>query len=121
AELHDIDTITNILRPATAADGKPEAAEVPTASAAMRALAAECASGPLVSAFDIVYRFKSLIGDPCPADFLALSPFAGYRAAIEERGIHSVAELGQKAATEIGTELGITDGVAARWLEVAGL
>jgi hypothetical protein len=111
-ELHDVDTITNVLHPAAAADGKAGVAEVPAASASMRARAA---------AFDIVGRFKNLIGDSCPADFLALSPFARYRAKIEALGIHSAAELGQKAGTILASELGITDGVAARWLEVAGL
>ena len=121
AELHDLEKITNIFRRA-AADGKPEVADVLVVRAAMRALAAECASGPLVSAFHVVDRFKNLIGDPCPPDFLALPPFTRCREEIEKRGIHSAAELGVKAATVLVSELqGITDGIAARWLEVAGL
>ena len=124
AELRDIDTIRKALCRSTdaaaGADCTRKAAELPTVSATMRVLAAEYASGPLLSASDIVERFKSLTGAPCPADFLALSPFAGHRAAIEERGIHSAAELSQKAPTLV-SELGITDGVAARWLEVADL
>jgi hypothetical protein len=120
-ELHNIDTIKNLLRPAVAADGKPEAADVLVTSAVMKALAAECASGPLVSECYVVDRFKSLIGDPCPPDFLALPPFTRFRVQIEERGIHSAAELGQKTATALVSELGIPGGIAARWLEIAGL
>ena len=124
AELHDIDTIRKALCRSTdtaaEADCEPKAAGPPAVSATRRALAAEYASGPLTSASDIVDRFKRLTGDPCPADFLALPPFAGHRAAIEERGIHSADELSQKAPALV-SELGITDGVAARWREVADL
>ena len=124
AELHDVDAIKKILRrfpgPAAEADGQ-KAAKVPPARATTVALAAECASGSRMSSSDIVDRFKSLTGDPCPADFLALSPFDGHRAAMEERGIHSAAELGQQAAATLVAELGITNGVATRWLEVARL
>lgn len=107
AELHDIDTITNLLlRPTATAYGKTNAAKV----LAMRAQAAQ-----------YVDRFKRLTGEPCPADFLALVPFAAHRAAIEERGIHTAADLGQEAAATLVSELGITNGVADRWLEVARL
>ena len=125
ADLHDIDKVRKALSssagPAAQADVKPEAVEVPAASATMVALAAECASGPPLSASDIVDRFKRLTGDQCPADFLALSLFARHREAIEERGILSAAELGQTSAKTLVAELGITAGVAARWLEVAHL
>jgi len=107
AELHDIDAITNLLlRSGTGANGEPNVADV----VAMRAQAAE-----------YVGRFKRLTGEPCPANFLALAPFAKCRALIEERGIHSAADLRQEAAATLVSELHITNGVADRWLEVARL
>jgi hypothetical protein len=117
AELHDIDKIERTLHPTVAADGK--LVEVLAPCTTKGALSAEYA-GPVASAPDIVCRFKSLTGKPCPADFLALSPFTEHRAAIEERGIHSAAALRDKAATLV-SELGITNDVAARWREVADL
>jgi hypothetical protein len=121
AELHDIDKIEKTLHPTVAVGVKPEAVEVEVLApcATKGALAAEY-TGPVASALDIVDRFKSLTGKPCPADFLALSPFTEHRAAIEERGIHSAAALRDKAATLV-SELGITNDVAARWREVADL
>jgi len=104
-ELHDIDTITNLLRPAAGANGEPNATE-----AAARARAAE-----------YVGRFKRLTGQPCPADFLALAPFAKHCKEIEERGIHSAADLSQKTAAMLVSELHITSGVADRWLALARL
>jgi hypothetical protein len=94
AELHDIDLIKKVLR-------RFEGRAAPAA--------------------DIVSRFKNLTGDPCPAEFLALSPFAARRADIEGRGIHTAADLGQKSAATLVSELGITVGVADRWLEAARL
>jgi hypothetical protein len=105
AELHDVDTMTKLLlSPAAGANGEPDAADVAEMKAA-----------------DYVGRFKRLTGKRCPADFLALSPFAKCRAEIEKRGIHSAADLGQEEAATLVSELGITNGVADRWLEVARL
>jgi hypothetical protein len=120
AELHDIDKIEKVLCPTSAVGCKPETVKVLAPCATNEALAHKYAS-PLASAPDIVDRFKSLTGDPCPADFLALPPFTEHRAAIEKRGIHNAAELGQEAAATLVSELGITEGVARRWLEVAEL
>jgi hypothetical protein len=128
AELHDVDRIKSVLCSTATDDCKPEAANVPLPSATMRALAAEYASGPLLSESGIADRFKGMTGDPCPADFLALPPFAGHRAAIEERGIHSAADLSRKAAelnhsavATLVSELNITGDIAARWLKLADL
>jgi hypothetical protein len=137
AELHDVDRIENVLCRTDTDDGKrstatddcePEVAKVSLPSATMRALAAEYISGPPLFASDIADRFKGMTGDPCPADFLALPPFAGYRTAIEERGIHSAADLSRTAAElnhrTVATpvsELNITSDVAARWLNLADL
>ncbi len=63
AELHDIDQV----RQACSAPQEPAA--------------------PQAKAFEIVARFKGLVGDPVPADFLSLSPFAAYRDALALRGI----------------------------------
>jgi hypothetical protein len=105
AELHDVDTMTKLLlSPAAGANGEPNTADVAEMKAA-----------------EYVGRFKRLTGKPCPADFLALSPFAKCRAEIEKRGIHSAAGLGQEEAATLVSELGITNGVAERWLEVARL
>ncbi len=128
AELHDVDRINSVLCPTAAAKGEPKAARARPPSATARALVAEYVSGSLSSESDIAGRFKRLTGDPCPADFLALPPFAGHRAAIEERGIHGAADLSCRAAeldhkvvATIVSELGITDDVAARWLKLAAL
>jgi hypothetical protein len=43
----------------------------------------------------IVTRFKSLVGDPVPQEFLALEPVAKYRAQLEERGIHTAGQLAE--------------------------
>jgi hypothetical protein len=123
-DLHDIDkiksTLNRVASPTDQADVKPGTAEVPT-SATTRALEAEEASDPPLAASDIAYRFKRLTGDPCPADFLALSPFVGHREAMAERGIHGAAELDQTPAATLVSELGITGGIADRWREVAHL
>ena len=119
AELHDIDKIEKVLCSTSAVGGKPETVKVLAPCATKEALADKYAS-PLAAAPDIVDRFKNLTGDPCPADFLALSLFTKHRAAIEERGIHNAAALRQKAAI-LASELSITNDVVARWLEVADL
>jgi hypothetical protein len=62
------------------------------------------------TAFKIVARFKDLVGDLVPADFLSLSPFAAYRDALAMRGIHNAAELRQTSARRLRSELSITPG-----------
>jgi hypothetical protein len=119
AELHDIDKIERVLRPASALGCRPETVKELAPCATKEALADKYAS-PLASAHDIADLFKGLTGDPCPADFLALSLFTGHRPAIEERGIHNAAALRQKAGP-LASELSITNDVVARWLEVADL
>jgi hypothetical protein len=128
AELHDVDRIKSVLRSPAATDGGSKIIMVPSLSATVNALAAEYASGPLLSDCDIASRFKTLTGDPCPVDFLALPPFARRRAEIEDRGIHSAADLSRKAAELDGKSaegvvsgLGITGDVATRWLNVTDL
>ena len=118
-ELHDIEKIEKVLCSTSAVGGEPEIVKVLAPCATKEALADKYAS-PLAAAPDIVYLFKSLTGDPCPADFLALPVFTEHRAAIEERGIHNAAALRQKAAM-LASELSITNDVVARWLEVADL
>jgi hypothetical protein len=71
--------------------------------------------------FTIVARFKDLVGDPVPPDFLSLSPFADYRGALALRGIHDAARLRRTQGRELCSELGITRGEAARWREVTEL
>jgi hypothetical protein len=119
AELHDIDKIKKVLCPTSAVGCKPETVKVLAPCATKEALADKYAS-PLGSAPDIVERFKSLTGDSCPAEFLALPVFTKHREAIEERGIHDAAALRQKAAT-LASELSITYDVVAQWLKVADL
>jgi hypothetical protein len=125
AELQDIDEIRvapgGVPGPVQQAGVTPEAAGARAPSDTEVALAAMRAGSPPLDASEIVEQFKLLTGDACPPDFLALSPFAGCRAAIEGRAIHSAAELGQVSAKTLVSELGITAGVAARWLEVAEL
>ena len=125
ADLHDIDKVKSILNrvasPVHQADGKPETSQEQATSLTRSALEAEDASGPPLAASDIVGRFKSLTGDPCPAEFLALSPFAGHREAMAERGIHGAVELDKTSAATLVSELGITPGVADRWRAVAHL
>jgi len=100
AELHDVDQVT---RACAAAQGIPGADAAP--------------AGP----FKIVARFKDLVGDPVPADFLSLSPFAAYRDALALRGIHDAARLGRTRGRELRAELSITRGEVARWREVTDL
>jgi hypothetical protein len=58
----------------------------------------------------VVKHFKSLVGDPVPPDFLTLEPLAKYRTQLEERGIHTAAQL---AAVALDAEL-IPDLVVTR-------
>jgi hypothetical protein len=101
AELHDIDEVKR------ACSGTGETA----------AQQAEIAA----KAFKIVARFKELVGDQVPVDFLSLSPFAAYRDALALRGIHDAARLQQTRGRELRSELSITRGEVARWREVTGL
>jgi hypothetical protein len=98
AELHDVD----LVRQACSTSG-----EAP----------GEVAPDPV----KIVTRFKELVGDPVPTDFLALSPFARYREALAQRGIHDAARLQRMRGPELRSELSITPGEVARWLEVTDL
>src|SRR6266567_2170784 len=41
----------------------------------------------------VAERFKLLIGEPVPPDFLALAPLAGHRDALERCGIHTATDL----------------------------
>jgi hypothetical protein len=121
AELHDVDRIKSVLRPAGDTDDRQEAAKALPRSATMTALDAGYVSGSSSPEYDVVSRFKSLTGGPCPPDFLALSPFVKRRAEIEERGIHSATDLSYKKADGLVSGLGITEDVAVRWLNVADL
>jgi hypothetical protein len=118
-ELHDIDKIKKVLGSTSAVDGEPKTVKELAPCATKEALADKYASPP-ASEPDIVERFKSLTGDPCPADFLALPVFTKYHEAIEERGIHNAAALCQKADT-LASELSITKDVVDQWLKVADL
>src|SRR5439155_363469 len=100
AELHDVDVVGQACRTAG------ETAEEKAATAA--------------KAFEIVSRFKGLVGDPVPAGFLSLSPFASYREALALRGIHNPARLRQTRGRELRSELGITRGEVARAAEELG-
>jgi hypothetical protein len=101
AELHDIDQV----KQACSGTGETAAQQAETAA----------------KAFKIVARFKELVGDQVPADFLSLSPFAAYRDALALRGIHGAARLQQTRGRELRSELSITPGVLARWREVTDL
>lgn len=100
AELHDVDQVRRAC------------------SAAPQTQAARAAPpDPL----KIVARFKDLVGDPVPPDFLSLSPFAAYRGALALRGIHDAARLQRTRGRELRSELSITQGELARWREVTDL
>ena len=71
--------------------------------------------------FKIVARFKDLVGDPVPSDFLSLSPFAAYRDALALRGIHDAARLQRTPGRELRSELSITPGEVGRWRQVTDL
>jgi hypothetical protein len=98
AELHDIDQVRQAC--ADAQETPEQVAE---------------------TAFKIVARFKDLVGDPVPADFLSLSPFAAYRDALALRGIHDAAELRQTPTRRLRSELSITPGEVALWLQLTDL
>ena len=66
-------------------------------------------------------RFKNLVGEPVPPDFLSLSPFAAYRDALALRGIHDATRLQRTRGRELRSELNITPGKVARWREVTDL
>jgi hypothetical protein len=99
AELHDVDQVGQACSGAQETPG----AQVPP------------------DPFTIVARFKDLVGDPVPAEFLSLSPFAAYRDALALRGIHDAARLRRAQGRELCSELGITRGEVARWREVTDL
>jgi hypothetical protein len=101
AELHDVDQVKR----ACSGTGETAAQQAQTAA----------------KAFGIVARFKELVGDQVPADFLSLSPFAAYRDALALRGIHDAARLQQTRGRELRSELSITRGEVARWREVTDL
>jgi hypothetical protein len=101
AELHDLGQVS---RACSAADETPRQQAESTASA-----------------FGIVTRFKDLVGEPVPADFLSLSPFAAYRDALALRGIHDAPRLRRTRGRELRSELCITRGQLARRREVTEL
>ena len=101
AELHDFDRV----RRACSGTQETPAQQADTAA----------------NAFKIAARFKDLVGDPVPAEFLSLSPFAAHRDALALRGIHDAAQLRRTSARELCSEISITRGVAARWREVTDL
>lgn len=74
-----------------------------------------------VDAVRLAGRFKGLIGDPVPADFLALPPLALHRDALERCGVHSAGDLSQAQPAGLVSDLGIGQGEAARLLRLAHL
>jgi hypothetical protein len=100
AELHDVD----LVRQACCTEGKA---------------AGEAAAPP--DPVKIVTRFKELVGAPVPAEFLSLSPFAPYREALAQCGIHDATRLQRMRGREIRSGLSITPGELARWREVTDL
>jgi hypothetical protein len=101
AVLHDVDMVRQEYRTAgETPEGKAETA---------------------AKAFKVVTRFKNLVGEPVPADFLLLSPFAEYRDALALRGIHDAAGLRRTRGRELRSELRITRGQEAQWREVTDL
>jgi hypothetical protein len=101
AVLHDVD----MVRPEYRTAGETPEGKAETAA----------------KAFKVVTRFKNLVGEPVPADFLLLSPFAEYRDALALRGIHDAAALRRTRGRELRSELRITRGQEARWREVTDL
>jgi hypothetical protein len=100
AELHDVDQVRQACSTAQETPGAQAAPPDP---------------------FKIVARFKDLVGEPVPPDFLSLSPFAAYRDALALRGIHDAARLQRTRGRELRSELSITPGEVARWREVTDL
>jgi len=101
AELHDVDQVR-------------QACAAPNGTRRQREDAA-------ANAFEVAARFKDLVGEPVPADFLSLSPFAAYRDALALRGIHDAARLWRTPGPRLRSELSITRGEVARWREVTSL
>lgn len=99
AELHDVD----LVREACSTAGEAASPEPPP------------------DPVKIVTRFKDLVGDPVPTDFLSLSPFADHRDALALRGIHDADRLRRTRSWELRSELSITRGQVARWREVTDL
>jgi hypothetical protein len=115
AELHDVDIISSVLRSVT---GR----QAPSCQGTNPGLGQSADVGdPEATAYQLVTRFKRLIGDPVPADFLALPPFAKYQDALGQRGIHDARQLIRAKVSYLVSELGITAGEAGRWLELAKL
>jgi hypothetical protein len=117
AELHDVDVIASTLagrvnysqngaHPASGCDDEQE----PTV-----------ADEYIVKARQITTRFKELIGEEVPSDFLALPPFAPNRDKLGRRGVHDAVQLGRVKGGDLVSELGITQGEAARWLRLSEL
>ena len=100
AELHDIDQVSQACSTAQETPGAQTAPPDP---------------------FKIVARFKDLVGEPVPPDFLSLSPFAAYRDALALCGIHDATRLQRTRGRELRSELSITPGEVARWREVTDL
>jgi hypothetical protein len=100
AELHDVDLVRQACSAARKTPGEP---------------------APHPDPVNIVARFKDLVGDPVPAEFLSLSPFAAYRDALALRGIHDAARLRRTRGRELRSELSITRGEVARWRAVTDL
>jgi hypothetical protein len=73
-----------------------------------------------VAPYKTVARFKRLIGDLLPTDFLSLAPFAAHRNALADRGIHGAKQL-KDAPGSVIKEVGITDGEVTRWRNLADL
>ena len=69
----------------------------------------------------VAERFKLLIGEPVPPDFLALAPLAGHRDALERCGIHTATDLSRTPGADLIADLGIVAGEAVRLLELAHL
>lgn len=81
----------------------------------------EGADSDAANAYKIAARFKGMIGDPAPADFLALPPLTAHRDALGQLGIHNAHQLSRVKSSELVRELGITAGEAARWRNLTEL
>jgi hypothetical protein len=100
AELHDVDLVRQACCTEEEASGEAAAPPDPV---------------------KIVTRFKELVGAPVPTEFLSLSPFAPYREALAQCGIHDATRLLRMRGREIRSGLSITPGEVARWREVTDL
>lgn len=74
-----------------------------------------------MDAANLAERFKGLVGNPVPSDFLTLSPLAGHRDALEKCGVNSADDLSQAEPAGLIADLGIGRGEAARLLRLAHL